>query len=147
MIEFEEPEKGYIFEGLNITSSRPKVRVTVLFLLFIVIIGFFIKNDFNFDFLKISKAVANFECSTVDRFDSFDDKEMNFERAKKVLEKNKALLESEVEFKDARIDSKDFEGNLKINGNRPVINLYFSGETELQIPDMMCDFQVNVFYK
>lgn len=147
MIEFEEPDKGYVFEGSNITKSKPKIRIAILFLFLSVIIVFFVKNDYDFNFFKINKAVANFECSVMETFDAFDAKQLNAERAKKALEKNNSLLASEIEFNDAKVDFEMLMGNSGAKNEQPVINLYFSGETELQIPTTMCGFNVNVFYK
>lgn len=144
MIEFEEPEKGYVFQGANITKHKPKRRIFVLFVSFLLIVGLLIQNDYNFNFLRTNKLVANFNCSDENTFGQHDTEELNSKKAQLALTRNKSLLESERNFKSSQITSKE---NVIKNNIEPVINLYFLGETSLTIPNRMCDFKVNVFYK
>lgn len=144
MIEFEEPEKGYVFEGSNISSAKPKVRLIVLLLSFFIIIGFFIKNDYDFNFFKSNKPVLVFICSEETSFDHYELKEDSHLRAKKMLEDNLALLEKETNFKDSRIS---FEKNRQSSLEKPVIYLNFSDDSKFNIPEVMCGFGVNVVYK
>ena len=72
MIEFEEPEKEYVFEGSNIINNKPKTRLLVLLLTFFVIIGLFVKNEYNFNFFKDNKRILNFICSDERLFSSRD---------------------------------------------------------------------------
>ncbi len=144
MIEFEEPEKGYVFEGSNFTKNKPKARLIVLLLSFSFVIGFLIKNDYNFNFFEKNRIVVNFKCSDESIISQHDTMELNYQKAVKSLDQNMSLLKSEKKFENSQVL---YEENLEANRKKPVVNLYFSGETNLEIPDRMCGFKVNVFYK
>ena len=145
MIEFESLEKGYIFEGSDISDKKPKLRLAVLLILFVLMIGFFIKNDYNFNFFRDkNKIIPEFKCSEEDMLVFHDSRDANYKRAKTALSKNTSLIESEKNFESSRIL---FEEELEVDRAKPVINLYFSGDTNLEIPNRMCGFKINVFYK
>ncbi len=144
MIEFEEPEKGYVFEGSNFTKKKPKIRLVILLLIFFVVIGFFVKNDYNFNFFKKSKPFLVFQCSDEINFDKHATKEVSYETATKALLKNIVLLKSKAGFIDSSIS---FEKVGKTKMVRPVINLIFKDDTEFIVPDKMCDFRVKVLYR
>ncbi len=144
MIEFEEPGKGYILQGSNITKTRPKIRLIILLVLFISVVGFFVKNDYDFNFFETNKIVANFDCSNGATFNQHDTNRSNYETAKYILEKNDSLLKSEASFKNAQVL---FEEGVEESNANPIIHLYFSGDTTLKIPEKICGFNANVFYK
>lgn len=144
MIEFEEPEKNYVFEGSNISNVKPKARLIVLLLSFFTIIGFFIKNDYDFNFLKNNKPELVFICSEENSFSHYEPKEDNYAKAKKALEVNLDLLEGEVNFQNSGVT---FESIGKKSLKKPAIYLNFSDESTFNIPETMCGFKVNVIYK
>lgn len=144
MIEFEEPEKDYVFEGSNLTGKKPKIRLVVLLLTFFIVIGFFVKNDYDFNFFKSIKPVLEFQCTDEVTYNNHEDKIANYERAKKALAMNIVLIKSKCGFID---DSISFEKIKRINVMKPVINLTFAGEIAYDVPEKMCDFKVNALYK
>ncbi|MBT3355743.1 hypothetical protein HN784_04805 [bacterium] len=144
MIEFEEPEKEYVFEGSNIINNKPKTRLLVLLLTFFVIIGLFVKNEYNFNFFKDNKRILNFICSDESVFNYHDTKEANYERAKKALTNNTSLLKNEKEFTGSGITFKKVS---RTRVMRPVIELTFSGETSFNVTKEMCGFKIKSIYK
>lgn len=145
MVEFEEPEKGYVFQGTNLSNKSAKKRVILLFLLFFTVIGFIIKNDYSFDIFKKRKgAVLKFSCSYENMHSLHDSKESSYAKAKKALAGNEQMLEEIPEFIESGIEFRQL-GNTKRMS--PVIDLYFTDDSQSQIPEKMCEFRTKAVYR
>lgn len=144
MIEFEEPEKDYVFEGSNIIKNKPKLRLLVLLVTFFIVIGFFVRNDYNFNFFNDNRQELKFNCSEEALFNHHDTKEVNYQRAKKALAENIVLLNMQKEFQKNGIT---FEEGKSVKTMRPVINLTFTEEPTFKLPTRMCNFELRIFYK
>ncbi|MFW5884741.1 MAG: hypothetical protein ACOCUF_00700 [Patescibacteria group bacterium] len=142
MIQFEEPEDKYDFDPVKQKEIKTKIRVFSLFIIFLMLIVFAIKNDFSFE-VGINKDIG-FACSGDNTLKKGDDDELKAIKAEKALKDNEESLSKIKGFEEVVIDSeKTYNG-----GNRPIFKIIFNNEypEHSNIPDDLCGFSLEFKY-
>ncbi len=146
MITFEEPGSEYDLERIKKKSIAAKIRLLTLLIVFVLVIIFFVKNDFNFNFARTKAAGIAVKCDEDMKFTSQDDAEGKTEKAQLVLNENLEHIE----------ELEGFDGGYVVNepiGYQkrliPVIRLEFEGvfTADKRIPEQICGFKTRVVYK
>lgn len=146
MIEFEEPGGEYELEKIKKSNLKVKVRVVTLFLVFLLVIFFLIKNDFNFDFFRTEVLRVEEKCDPKYAYSRNDEEETYLKKANTVLEENRSQLRSIEGFDRAFVESERvrFKGAL-----RPIIKIFFKNTTDIpvKIPKCICGYRTEVFFQ
>lgn len=146
MIEFEEPGDEYDLEKIKESNLKIRVRVATLFIVFLLVILFLIKNNFSFNFLKTEALRIKEECDPKYSYNRNDEKEIYLKKANMVLEENHSQLISIKGFNKALVESEQvgFKG-----APRPIIKIFFRDVTDIpiKIPKYICGYRVEVFFQ
>jgi hypothetical protein len=146
MIEFDEPEAKYDFEYSKEKSSKMKIRVATLFIIFLMVILMLVKNDFEFNFLKTSIAQVPGQCNPLYGYDPEDPHASSIQNAKYILSENLMEFGKVEGFSRAFVVEEEPEPGKK---QPPEIRVEFDkiAGTEVSFPEELCGFRVLVVYK
>ncbi|MDZ7611533.1 MAG: hypothetical protein U5L10_02110 [Candidatus Moranbacteria bacterium] len=142
-MQFEEPEDQYDFDEVKQKDVKTKIRVAVLFVVFLFLIFSIVQNDFNFSF--VSGKDYGFVCSPGNKLKRGDDDELETVKAKRVIESNLSKIEQIKGFEDAAVDyKKSYNG-----GKRPVVKIILNetAAKEKNLPEEICSFELKYEYE
>ena len=143
ILSFEEPGSEFELEKIRKTNLATRIRVAVLFAVFILLIVFIIKNDFRFSLQEETK--TELLCSDKNKLNLGDYRELQIEKAHTVVQENEKVVDS----LDGFLRMFVVEEPLGYQGRSiPVINIEikktFFGKSE--VPEEMCGFKVHILY-
>ena len=146
MIEFEEPGDEYELEEIKSTNFRTRIKVITLFVVFILLILFLVKNDFNLNLFQTKILAVEDECDPKYSYNWNDEEEMYLDKANAVLSQHHEYLKNMTGFDYAIVESEPVGYQ---DRDRPVIKLFFRGinETSVKIPERICGYRISITYK
>lgn len=147
MLNYDDPEKQYVFRKINQTSIKTKIWMLVFFILAGLPIVYLVKNDFNPN-IFLSKNSFEPKCSVSYDLKLRQDIKTSRIEAEKALADNFAEMETWDGFKRAEVLEKTegFKGSLV-----PVIQIVFdrksvkrAKKSKVKIPKEICSFSTEV---
>ncbi|MFO7807447.1 MAG: hypothetical protein R6V40_03440 [Candidatus Moraniibacteriota bacterium] len=142
-MQFQEPEDDYSFEGVKKTKTSTKIRIFILFLVFLLVIFIIIKNDFKLSFFsEDEKYDLGFKCSEENTLKDHDDDFLQKIKVKKAVKDNKKNFSHLDGFEGLEIAYKE-----KYNGSRiPYMKVFLNGDPESYkaFPEDVCNFDLKV---
>jgi len=146
VIQFEEPGAEYELEEIKTTNIKTRIKVITLFVVFILLVVFLIKNDFRLDLFQTKILKADEGCDPKYEYNWNDEEVTYMEKANSVLSKYHSDFKEMMGFDYAIVESEPVGYQ---QGERPVIKVYFRGvnETPIRIPDRICGYRVTIIYK
>jgi len=146
VIEFEEPGDEYVLEEVKKSNIRTRVKVITLFVVFVLLILFLVKNDFNFNLFQTKIMAFEDECDSKYAFNWNDEEEMYLDKANSVLAQHHDYLKGMIGFDYAIVETEPVGFQ---ETNRPVIKIHFRGvnDTPVKLPERICGYRVSIIYK
>lgn len=146
MIEFEEPGDEYVLEEIKSTNLRTRIKVITLFVVFLLLVVFLIKNGFELNLFQTKILAVEDECDPRYSFNWNDEEAMYMDKANSVLAQHYDFFRNMTGFDHAYVVSEPVGYQ---NMNRPVIKIFFRGvnDTPVKIPERICGYRVAVIYR
>lgn len=146
MIEFEEPGDEFDFEKIKKANLSVRIRTITLFVVFILVIVFLVRNDYNFNFFKTTTVGIEEFCDPSLQYVWSDEEMIYMGKANTVLEQNHEQLQELDGFHSATVEKEPigYKG-----ADRPVIKLLFEGRiaSSLKIKERLCGYRVLATFK
>jgi len=145
MVTFHEPEEEYSFDRVNKKDIYTKIRVAVMFFVFVALVALIAKNDFDFDLLHSRTTILDNSCSPATSLVLRDDAEIRLVKAKNLLSLKMDQFQNVDGFARAYVtEEKDSRGK-----TIPVINVVYKSysENNLHLGQDVCGFPLKVLYQ
>jgi hypothetical protein len=148
MIEFEDSEEKYDFDDVDKKKdSKVKIRVATMFVIFLMIILMLAKNNFDFNFMKISLAQVPQKCDPSYSYNSQDHNSDWVKNAERVLKDNSSEFVKIEGFSNSYVVENEMGATEKKSPPEIVLEFDRIPKSGASIPQKLCGFKVTAVFK